>query len=468
MNRSLLALSIALLTLTSSYAQRRQRTEEELKPLLKAKDTATFNTWTIEASIGQSKGVRPYTPGYFSSNPNAEFGNVKPNSITIGVRYMISPKFGFKFDLASDRFKNSTLYDRTSNPEGSLPFDVQQYRLGVQGVINATRLFGVEQQFNRFGLLIHGGLSYGRIMPKYDRFSDNITTENDNIVDNNNQGENNFGIIFGITPQVRISKKISFQLDVNMISNFRQHFAWDGHYSETQNNLAGQMLNASLGISYAFGKFNDHGDWAIIPNKRLEEIDALEKRIGEMETLMNDTDKDGVPDYLDVENNSIAGVAVDTKGRMVDLNNNGIPDEMEATLARSFASKDSVAKTVEASTNSALVTRFINDGYIATFFDVNKSKPTNVSTEGIDFILTYLRNNPTASIDIIGHADESGDSVKNVKLSNDRAVSVKNVLVKGGISADRLNVVSAGEDTSVDGTSAEARTLVRRVTFKVK
>ena len=228
------------------------------------------------------------------------------------------------------------------------------------------------------------------------------------------------------------------------------------------------MLNATLGISYSLGNFNEHGDWAVIPNKRLEEIDALEKRIGEMETLMNDTDKDGVPDYLDVENNSIAGVAVDTKGRMVDLNNNGIPDEMEATLARSFASKDSVAKTVEASTNSALVTRFINDGYIATFFDVNKSKPTNVSTEGIDFMLTYLRNNPTASIDIIGHADESGDSVKNVKLSNDRAVSVKNVLVKGGISADRLNVVSAGEDTSVDGTSAEAKTLVRRVTFKVK
>ncbi len=453
MNRSLLVLSIALLTLTSSYAQRRQRTEEELKPLVKAKDTATFNTWTIEASIGQSKGVRPFTPGYFSSDPDAEFGSVKANNLNIGVRYMMSPKFGFKFDLGSDRFKN--------NSSTSSTFDVQQYRLGVQGVINATRLFGVEQQFNRFGLLLHGGFVFARITPKYDS-----PVVGD--VDNFGKTENNFGVMFGLTPEYRISKKLGLLLDISMLSNFRQHFAWDGHYSETQNNLAGQMLNASLGISYAFGKYNDHGDWAIIPNKRLEEIDALEKRIGEMETLMNDTDKDGVPDYLDVENNSIAGVAVDTKGRMVDLNNNGIPDEMEATLARSFASKDSVAKTVEASTNSALVTRFINDGYIATFFDVNKSKPTNVSTEGIDFMLTYLRNNPTASIDIIGHADETGDSVKNVKLSNDRAVSVKNVLVKGGISADRLNVVSAGEDTSVDGTSAEARTLVRRVTFKVK
>ncbi|MEY2693018.1 MAG: hypothetical protein RIT03_1409 [Bacteroidota bacterium] len=453
MKRSLLLLSIALLTLTSNYAQRRQRTEEELKPVVKAKDTATFNTWTIEASIGQSKGVRPFTPGYYSSDPDAELGSVKANNINIGVRYMLSPKFGFKFDLGSDRFKN--------NSSNSSPFDVQQYRLGVQGVVNATRLFGVESQFNRFGLLLHGGFVYARVTPKYDSpiFGD---------VDNFNKTENNFGVMFGLTPELRISKKLGLLLDISMLSNFRQHFAWDGHYAETQNNLAGQMLNASLGLSYALGKFTDHGDWAVIPNKQMDEIAELQKRIEEVETMMNDTDKDGVPDYLDAENNSIAGVAVDTKGRMVDLNNNGIPDEMEATLARSFASKDSVAKTVEATTNSTMVTKFINDGYIATFFDTNKSKPTNVSTEGIDFILTYLRNNPTASVDIIGHADEIGDSNKNKKLANDRALSVKNVLMKGGISADRLTVVAAGEDTSVDATSSEARSLVRRVTFKVK
>lgn len=453
MKRSLLLLSIAFLTLTSSYAQRRQRTEEELKPLVKVKDTASYNMWSIEFSLGQSKGIRPYTPGYFSSNPNAELGSVKANNINLAFRYMMTPKFGFKFDLSSDRLKN--------NSTESLPFDVQQYRLGLQGVINASRLFNTESQFDRFGLLLHGGFSYGRVTPKYDS---PVVGE----VDNFGKTENNFGVIFGLTPQLKISKKTSLQLDINMISNFRQHFAWDGHYSETQNNLAGQLLNASFGFSYSLGDQPVHGDWAIIPSKQTKEIEELEKRIDEMETLMNDTDKDGVPDYLDVENNSIAGVAVDTKGRMVDLNNNGIPDEMEATLARSFASKDSVAKTVEATTNSTIVTKFINDGYIATFFDTNKSKPTNVSTEGIDFILTYLRNNPTASVDIIGHADEIGDSNKNKKLANDRALSVKNVLMKGGISADRLTVVAAGEDTSVDATSSEARSLVRRVTFKVK
>jgi OOP family OmpA-OmpF porin len=52
----------------------------------------------------------------------------------------------------------------------------------------------------------------------------------------------------------------------------------------------------------------------------------------------------------------------------------------------------------------------------ATYFDFDKSTPSNVSTTGIDFVLTYLRNNPSASVDIIGHADELGRSSYNDKL----------------------------------------------------
>jgi OOP family OmpA-OmpF porin len=110
----------------------------------------------------------------------------------------------------------------------------------------------------------------------------------------------------------------------------------------------------------------------------------------------------------------------------------------------------------------------INGGYVALYFDFNKSRPTNVSTEGTDFILTYLRNNPTAKMDIIGHADEIGRSSYNDKLSNARAKNVKNTLVKAKIDPARLNVIAAGEDNSVDIDSQNARKLVRRVTFKVK
>ena len=100
-----------------------------------------------------------------------------------------------------------------------------------------------------------------------------------------------------------------------------------------------------------------------------------------------------------------------------------------------------------------MIKNLINGGYVAAYFNFNKSTPTNVSTEGIDFILTYLRNNPSASVDIIGHADEIGRSAYNDKLSNARANNVKNTLVKANIDASRLNVIAAGEDNSVDKDS---------------
>ncbi|MBU2060901.1 MAG: OmpA family protein, partial [Bacteroidetes bacterium] len=118
--------------------------------------------------------------------------------------------------------------------------------------------------------------------------------------------------------------------------------------------------------------------------------------------------------------------------------------------------------------NNELISKLINGGYVATYFDFNKSTPTNVSTEGFDFILTYLRNNPSASVDIIGHADEIGRTAYNDKLSNARAQKVKSILLKAKVDASRLNVVAAGEDNSVEKDSELARKLVRRVTFRVK
>ncbi|MNR36688.1 Outer membrane porin F precursor [compost metagenome] len=71
-------------------------------------------------------------------------------------------------------------------------------------------------------------------------------------------------------------------------------------------------------------------------------------------------------------------------------------------------------------------------------------------------------------MDIIGHADELGKSAYNDKLSNARAVSVKNTLIKANINGSRLNIIADGEDTSVEKDSEGARKLVRKVTFRVK
>ena len=404
----------------------------------------SYNRWSLDINAGQSKGIKPYAEGFYGSNPQQYFGSFDLNHFGAGVRYMISPRFGLKLDLAYDNF-------RDLDGSGSLPFDVKQYKIGFEGVVNAVRLLSFEDRAGRFGLLFHGGVQ--------------VAQRNTELGANEGVSEYDGGVMFGITPQFRITKKLGIQADATMNSNVRQHLNWDGSQADTNDNLAGSMYTVSVGLNYSFGEQEIHGDWAIIADERLAEIDELDRRIGEIETMMNDSDKDGVPDYLDVENNSIAGVAVDSKGRMIDLNGNGVPDELEkyvnSTVTEKIASSG-------AGSSSEVVKRLINEGYIAVFFDFGSSKPTPSSTQNVAFILNYLRNNPSASADITGYADEIGSASYNETLSSKRANSIKNTLVKAGISESRLNIVPAGEDTSVDKDSAEARKLVRKVIFMIK
>jgi OOP family OmpA-OmpF porin len=261
---------------------------------------------------------------------------------------------------------------------------------------------------------------------------------------------------------LRLTKNIALTADFSMISNIRQHFNWDGSYSDGNNNLSGSMYTTTLGISVSFGSEKMHGDYAILTDKTVKELEALEQRVAKMETDLMDSDMDGVPDYLDAEPNSIAGVAVNSKGKMIDLNNNGVPDELERYLDRTYATKESVAPN-----DKQMIKDLINDGYVAAYFDFNRSQPTNASTEGIDFILTYLRNNPDASIEIYGNADEIGKSAYNDELALKRAQNVYEILTKAGVSESRMKIVGRGEDKSVDSSSEGARRLVRKVTFKV-
>ena len=451
MKHRIISILIVALSFSTFYAQ--EAPKEDLKEVKDTGEIKDYNKWTIEVTAGQSKGTRPFTDGYFSSRPDSFFGTVNVNTFSVGVRYMFSSRFGLKFDVSSDKFSNN---DRTE----SLDFSLQQYRYGIQGVVNASRLFNIQKELGRLSLLIHAGVQVSRATPtlEADKFDPTYYYM---------KSEWNGGVMFGISPEVRITKKLSAIGDFSSISNFRQHFTWDGRINDTKNNLSGQMIMASLGLTYSFGKDNIHGDWAIIEENKLKEIEEIDKRIGDLESMMNDSDKDGVPDYLDVENNSIAGVTVDTKGRMVDVNNNGVPDELENYMANKFVDKANVGTVIE-SANADMIEKMINDGYVVIYFETGKSRPTPESTEGIGFMLTYLRNNVGASVEIVGHADEIGSSALNDKLANDRANKIKQIFLDSGIDASRLNIISEGEDTSVLKDSSDARRLVRRVTFKIK
>lgn len=405
--------------------------------------------WRIEASVGDSRGIRPFKEGYFSSNSQKVFGLLYLNSIDFGASYTYTKLIDFRAKFGFDKF--------SSKDPKSLPYEAAQYRMTLEAVMNMNSLFNYQTDYSRFKLLFHAGISFSTLQ--------NVDTNFDNRPTSKDL---NGGIVFGFSPMYRITKRTFLFLDFSSYNNYRQHRTWDGNYSDNNNNLFGQMVNGSIGVTFSLGK---KLNWNKADYQNLKQSDSvIEKRVGDLETMMNDTDKDGVPDYLDSENNSIAGVAVDSKGVMVDINKNRVPDELEKYFEEKYfntATSDSQTTVID-SKSTDFIKKSINDGYVSAFFESNSSKPTNLSVDGINYILMYLKNNPLATIDIIGHSDEIGNSSSNEKLAIARANTVKNILLKAGIESSRLNILSNGEDASVDSNSTFARSLVRRVTFKIK
>lgn len=405
-----------------------------------------FNRWSIELDLGDSKGAEPYSTGYFASNPDKFFGGVQLNHIGLAARYMVAPKIGMRTHLSYDMLQNQKGTD-------SKPFKTELIQMTFEGVVNTLRVFDVQNEAGRFGLLFHLGVEVGYMSPK----------EGDLSAIGHHEW--NGGIVAGLTPQYRIFDDVSLFFDFTVNSNLRQHFTWNGAWAEGEANLTGKMYTSSLGVSIGLGKGDVHGDWAIIEDISNKEVTELNNRIGEIEDMMNDTDKDGVPDYLDVENNSIAGVAVDTKGRMVDKNSNGIPDEFEKFVDKTITNNyNSNSNTV----NDGIVEKLINDGYIAAYFDTGKAEPTVASSDNIGFVLNYLKNNPKKSVEIIGYADETGSDEFNKKLTGLRAENVKTILVNAGIDPKRITVIGQGTDKSVNKKSTYTKNLVRKVRFKIK
>ncbi len=87
----------------------------------------------------------------------------------------------------------------------------------------------------------------------------------------------------------------------------------------------------------------------------------------------------------------------------------------------------------------------------------------------LDAVSVIMRDNQEiAKIRIEGHTDSRGEADFNKRLSEDRAESVANYLLKSGVDAGRLETVGHGEEVPVaDNSNPQGRAKNRRVDFVI-
>ena len=128
---------------------------------------------------------------------------------------------------------------------------------------------------------------------------------------------------------------------------------------------------------------------------------------------------------------------------------------MQAEQARMQAESARAQADAEQAKNVALLKELAdlkgqqtNRGLVLTVGDVlfatGKAEVAAGGLRSIDKLAEFLKKNPTRNLLIEGHTDNTGPEDFNLKLSQQRADAVKDVLVSRGVGADRITTKGYG------------------------
>ena len=183
-----------------------------------------------------------------------------------------------------------------------------------------------------------------------------------------------------------------------------------------------------------------------------------------------DNDGDGIPDDKDrcpMQPEDKDGFQ-DTDG-CPDLDNDQdrIPDlkdkcPNEAEIYNGFEDEDGCPDETLASVDKGKI--IIKD---KVYFATGKATIKEQSFPVLNAVAGILKANPhIKGVRVEGHTDDVGSSSKNLKLSDARANSVREFLIKAGIAGDRMTAQGFGESqAAVEGKTKQARAANRRVEF---
>lgn len=104
----------------------------------------------------------------------------------------------------------------------------------------------------------------------------------------------------------------------------------------------------------------------------------------------------------------------------------------------------------------------------AVRFNTDKSSLTPTAKANLDKLVPVFKEYPDTNIIIYGYTDNTGSVEHNLKLSGERAASVKSYLASRGLSSSRFSVTGLGiADPIASNDTEEGRSQNRRVEFAI-
>ena len=155
-------------------------------------------------------------------------------------------------------------------------------------------------------------------------------------------------------------------------------------------------------------------------------------------------------------------VAARPTARMTDLS---LPGGMKVSVPEGSFNY-SLNQWLAASTDTTVPKRFVFDNLN---FETGSTKLTADSVPTVNSLVAILKAYPVVVVRLEGHTDNTGDAAANKKLSLDRAVAVKEIMITGGIADARIGTDGYGEEKPIaSNDSEEGRAKNRRTELVVE
>ncbi|WP_316804712.1 DUF6089 family protein [Pedobacter nototheniae] len=410
-----------------------------------ATTSATLRSWSIGVNAGILTPLSPLGGKNDFSNNKSSLG------YGLYIKKQFTPYFSLRLDGVRGKLKGDNTEAYESGVVNNSPVKSFSTELEYSGTLNAVvNLFNIDMFKKENALQLYASAGAGLA-----GYKPTITTASGTSLYAGDKTISELIIPVGVGAKFKISDAVNF--DLGWTINFVDGDNLDGYYRGGND----KYNYAYAGLEFVLGKGKQlafHNPVALTYDEALKakqtadglksDLDAQKaenaKLRSEMSNLLTDTDGDGVADKLDKCPGTPAGVVVDGSGCPLKVPAPVVTEKVIVTEADRKVVKDAI-KDLE--------------------FDLGKATIRAKSYATLNRVAALLVEK-NFSLKLAGHTDNTGSKQLNLRLSKERAESVKAYLVSQGANASRIEATGYGMGQPIaTNKTAAGRQQNRRVEF---
>jgi OOP family OmpA-OmpF porin len=420
---------------------------------------SAYRTW----SIGVHGGIMtPYS--IIQGNRSQDFTS-PDGELGFGayIKKQILPSFGLQADFLAGKLKSD--HAQPFNAGGSQPYESFSTKLNWSASLSGNfTLANINWRHKQGFIQPYFTIGAGLMGYTPTLLATNSTTYTNFKPDNDGHIKEFFipvgaGLKFNLAPGIN--------LDLGYQVNFVNSDNVDGYDHGLGND---KFSYTHIGLEFALGsrskpQLASHNPVASMRTEYLTKEEMLKNSLIAQQAQI-DAEKaknDKLRSDLDATNANLAKFTVDSDG-------DGVPDFFDKCPNTPAGTKvDGSGCPLPKAETKVIVTeedrRVVRDAIKNLEFDFGKATIRTHSYESLDRVAQLLVNK-NFSLKLAGHTDNVGSAEANMRLSKDRAESIKSYLVSKGANASRIEATGYGKDQPIaSNRTAKGRQLNRRVEF---